>query len=652
MLATHVISIGLVLAVALADLASASEDSAQTVGSGSCSQHSSSFAYIVERIAGGGAGPQLRKRDVCGDCSESSCVVQFADSAASANQSARVAAINAAWFQLQRVEASRGSPFHHYVLIVEGATLVSPSSPDPPPPPSALLRSFELALSCADFLVAVPPLHSPTQSSASNANATAPVLNPFASGILAAKASAAPDLFPLASAMSLGANDAGSSDLGFALSAASVIAHRRFGLQFVTTTSFVVLWSLPPPLGIGPSSFLLSAQAGHAQLCALYNAFTGNESCSASPLSAEQIPPHPSQSPASAPPGTSCAPLRPRSPDCCNMYWRHRNACSAFTAAESCPPQSTPLFCELNPSEYAHKWTYADSAAPQAAAKQHHTLASLPLSAFSFSSVWCHNITTGNCSCSADQCSPTAALRYPQLESMTAWTPSSDDASPWLQMDFGEVTKMIGVITRARRDEQQWVRTFRVTASNSSNASDSSVGVWVDVGSYLGNDDPHNQKVNMFPSPVFARLIRIYPTAMYSYRSLRADVIIDSQRHTNRAYTMPNLNFPPHNSMMQSLRGKRILMIGDSHTRFHYLHLAHWLCFQQQAGSKFVEEMFWKDGTLPLPPVYFCNVLSRHARLAILRRKMGRLFPGIHLCIRRAADVRLPPPSNLAGIRL
>jgi hypothetical protein len=81
MLATHVTYICLVLAVALA---SASEDSAQTAGSVSCSQHTSSFAYIVERIAG--ASAQLRKRDVCADCSEWSCAVQFADSAASANQ--------------------------------------------------------------------------------------------------------------------------------------------------------------------------------------------------------------------------------------------------------------------------------------------------------------------------------------------------------------------------------------------------------------------------------------------------------------------------------------------------------------------------------------------------------------------------------------
>jgi hypothetical protein len=624
MLATHVTYIGLVLAAALADLASASEDSAQTAGSVSCSQHTSTFAYIVERIAG--ASQQLRKRDVCADCSESSCAVQFADSEAFANQTSRVSAINAAWFQLQRIEASRGSPFHYYVLIIDGATLV-PSSPDPPQPPSALLRGFELALSRADFLVAVPPLHSPTHSSASNVAATAPVLNPFASGVLAAKASAAPDLFPLASATSLGANDAGSSDLGFALSAASIIAHRKFGLQFVTTTSFAVLWSLPPPLGVGPSSFLLSTQAGHPQLCSLYNSFTDHENCSASSLSAEQIPPQPSQSPAFTPPGAACAPLYQRAPNCCSMYWRQRNACAAFNASESCPPHSTPLFCESNLSEYSHKWTYPHKAVPQAAAKQHHTLASLPLSAFSFSSVWCHNISTDNCSCSIDDCSPTAALRYPQLDSMTSWTPSVDDESPWLQMDFREVTKMIGVITRPHRDELQWVRTFKVAASNSSNASDSSVGVWIDVGSYLGNNDPHNQKANMFPSPVFARFIRIYPAAMYGSRGLRVDVIIDSQRHSSRAYSMPTFNPPPHVSLMQSLRGKRILMIGDSHTRFHYLHLAHWICFQQQAGSKFVEDMFWHDGVLHSPPcVCFCNTLSRNAGLDYLRRKVGRFF--------------------------
>jgi hypothetical protein len=39
-------------------------------------------------------------------------------------------------------------------------------------------------------------------------------------------------------------------------------------------------------------------------------------------------------------------------------------------------------------------------------------------------------------------------------------------------------------------------------------------------------------------------------------------------------------------------------MIGDSHTRFHYLHLAHWFCFQKEAKGKFVEDMFWQKGKL------------------------------------------------------
>jgi hypothetical protein len=77
---------------------------------------------------------------------------------------------------------------------------------------------------------------------------------------------------------------------------------------------------------------------------------------------------------------------------------------------------------------------------------------------------------------------------------------------------------------------------------------------------------------------------------------LLAQTTLDHPTWALRSLRHPSL----HRSLMQSLRGKRILMIGDSHTRFHYLHLAHWLCFQQQAGSKFVEKMFWPDGALPI----------------------------------------------------
>jgi hypothetical protein len=152
---------------------------------------------------------------------------------------------------------------------------------------------------------------------------------------------------------------------------------------------------------------------------------------------------------------------------------------------------------------------------------------------------------------------------------------------------------MIGVITRARRDELQWVREFRVTISNSSNTS-----AWHEVGSFLGNNDPKSDKVNMFSAPAFARFIRLHPLAMFSYRSLRADIIIDSQPHTDTVHSMPHLLPPPPLPFIHSLRRKRILMIGDSHTRFHYLHLAHYMCFQQQARSKFVEDMFWQKGSL------------------------------------------------------
>ena len=139
-------------------------------------------------------------------------------------------------------------------------------------------------------------------------------------------------------------------------------------------------------------------------------------------------------------------------------------------------------------------------------------------------------------------CSGRHLLRYPQLESMAAWAPHDKDQWSWMQMDFGEVTKMIGVVTRARRDEFQWVKDFRVTISNE---SDASLGYMTHVGAFLGNVDPLNEKINMFSAPVYARYVRIHPLSMFSYRSIRACIIIDSHTITSNQYILPNLLPPP-----------------------------------------------------------------------------------------------------------
>jgi hypothetical protein len=531
--------------------------------------------------------------------------VKFSDTSQSADQAARVQAINAAWAQLQRAHASRATPFHHYILIVQGATLTSSSSsssassssaPHQPPASSAVLRDFERALLDVDFFVAVPSLHALPPSLHALYNATSPVLNPFASGIIAAKAAAASDLFPLATMSSLQSPAPGSSDVGFALSAASVIAHRRFGAKFITMSFFSVQWSRAPPFGIGPSSFLLSSQQAHAQLCSLYDSFTHNESISASAPSSDEAFPDSHHTPAFVSNNMTSPSSSLRPPNCCHVYWSPRNACASFASRDSCTAAPPPTACQLQLPDMAHKWSLGgDGYASLSPTKQSLQFAALPLSAYSFSSVFCHDMVTGECNCSADHCG-SSALRNPQLESMTAWTPSESDKSPWLQMDFGAVSRMMGVITRARRDEHQWVREYRVSVSNSSN--DSSADAWRDAGQYLGNTDPYSDKINMFSSPVFARYLRLHPIAMFSYRSIRVDVVTSSHVLTDQTYHMPHLLPPPAPPVIEAFRGKRILMIGDSHTRFHYLHLAHWFCFQQQAGRKFVEEMFWQKGNL------------------------------------------------------
>ena len=238
---------------------------------------------------------------------------------------------------------------------------------------------------------------------------------------------------------------------------------------------YSVQWSRAPPFGIGPSSFMLSSQHAHAQLCSLYDSFTHNESIGAAAPHGDEVFPHSPHAPAFVSNNMTSPSSSLRLPNCCHVYWSPRSACASFASRDSCPAAPPTTACQLQLPDIAHKWVLGGHAhASLSHTKQSLQFAALPLSAYSFSSVFCHDMDSGKCICSAELCGA-SALRLPQLESMTALTPSDLDKPPWIQMDFGEGTKMIGVITRARREENQWVREYRISVSNS---SDSGAGAW------------------------------------------------------------------------------------------------------------------------------------------------------------------------------
>lgn len=47
-----------------------------------------------------------------------------------------------------------------------------------------------------------------------------------------------------------------------------------------------------------------------------------------------------------------------------------------------------------------------------------------------------------------------------------AWTPSSDDDHPWLQVDFLQATAVTKISTQGRHDREAWVESYRISWSN------------------------------------------------------------------------------------------------------------------------------------------------------------------------------------------
>ncbi|EDO29729.1 predicted protein [Nematostella vectensis] len=102
-----------------------------------------------------------------------------------------------------------------------------------------------------------------------------------------------------------------------------------------------------------------------------------------------------------------------------------------------------------------------------------------------------------------------------------AWSSRVNDKNQWLQIAFGGITKITGIITQGRQDYDQWVTEYKVEYSE--NESDFTS---YDGGKILtGNTDRNTKVQHIFRPTISARFIRVRPVTWQGHISMRMELL-------------------------------------------------------------------------------------------------------------------------------
>ncbi|XP_051004713.1 lactadherin isoform X2 [Acomys russatus] len=111
---------------------------------------------------------------------------------------------------------------------------------------------------------------------------------------------------------------------------------------------------------------------------------------------------------------------------------------------------------------------------------------------------------------------------------VNAWTASNYDSKPWIQVNLLRKMRVSGVMTQGARRalRMEYLKTFKVAFSLDGRKF---VFIQDENGSgdkeFLGNQDNHSVKVNMFNPPVEAQYIRLYPVSCHGLCTLRFELL-------------------------------------------------------------------------------------------------------------------------------
>lgn len=109
-----------------------------------------------------------------------------------------------------------------------------------------------------------------------------------------------------------------------------------------------------------------------------------------------------------------------------------------------------------------------------------------------------------------------------RFKSKRAWSARTNNVEQWLQVDLGEVGPLIGVGTKGRHDQDQWVKAYRVSVSvDGSNWQPAVSRDGADT--FAGNSDRETPVVHHLGGRPRCRYVRFHPTAWHGHVSMRVE---------------------------------------------------------------------------------------------------------------------------------
>ncbi|XP_038060485.1 lactadherin-like [Patiria miniata] len=104
---------------------------------------------------------------------------------------------------------------------------------------------------------------------------------------------------------------------------------------------------------------------------------------------------------------------------------------------------------------------------------------------------------------------------------------TTDNISPWIQVDFDGTVTITGLITQGRGDSpcDQWVTEYQVTYSEDGQSWNNVTDADGTPIKFPGNKDRNTLVTTRLPFTLRTRILRIHPTAWHAYCSMRFEVI-------------------------------------------------------------------------------------------------------------------------------